>query len=296
MNNQFEEYTLDKAHDEANVIREEAKKISGNENPSNSDYQKANDIIDKKLDNVYFQEAVYDKIAQGYEKATVRPLRKFSYNYTIEHYIGDLKDKKVLDLACGEGISTRMLHDLGAKTVHGVDISEKMIELAKKQKTPGVTYEQLDCMGDNFPKENKFDIVSGMMFIHYAKSREQIKKVLKNIYSVLEDDGIFYAMTVNPDMLKNGYEEYGVKITPQGKTEGSESLIELHDFDWNKFCEFSIHYWSKETYQEIFESEGFEIEWKNGVVSEEGIDKYGKEFWNDFLNNPAYVIIKAVKK
>lgn len=296
MNNQFEKYTLDKAYDEASRIQEDAKKISGDENPSNAEYQKANDNIDKKLDNLHPQEAVYDKIIDGYEKATVRPLRKFAYDYTIEHYVGDLKDKKVLDLACGEGVSTRMLHDLGAKTVHGIDISEKQIELAKKQEIPGVTYEQMDCMNDDFRGEGNFDVVSGMMFIHYAKSKEQIQKVLQNVHSALKDDGVFYAMTVNPDLLKNGYQEYGIKITPQGKTEGSEALIELHDFDWNKFCEFAIHGWSKETYQELFESEGFEIEWQEGVVSEEGIDKYGKEFWQDFINNPAYVIIKAVKK
>jgi 2-polyprenyl-3-methyl-5-hydroxy-6-metoxy-1,4-benzoquinol methylase len=296
MNNQFEKYTLDKAQEEANIIQEEAKKISGNENPSSADYQMANDNFDKKSESFYGEEAVYDKIAQGYEKATIRPLRKFAYDYTIEHYVGDLKDKKVLDLACGEGVSTRMLHNLGAKTVHGIDISEKQIELAKKQEVPGVTYEQLDCMSDNFPKKDKFDIVSGMMFIHYAKSKEQIQKVLKNIYSVLEDGGEFYAMTVNPDLLKNGYEKYGIKITPQDEIEGSEALIELHDFNWNKFCEFAIHYWSKETYQEIFENAGFEIEWQPGVVSGEGIDKYGKDFWKDFLDDPAYVIIKAIKK
>ena len=289
MNNQFEKYTLDKAHDEASRIREEAEKISENENPTNSDYQLANEIIDKK-------EAVYDKITDGYEKATVRPLRKFAYDYTIEHYVGDLSDKKVLDLACGEGVSTRMLHDLGAKTVHGIDISEKQIELAKKQEMPGVTYEQMDCMNSDFVGEGGFDVVSGIMFIHYAKSKEQLHKVLKNVHLALKDDGVFYAMTVNPNLLKNGYEEYGIKITPQDKIEGGESLIELHDFDWNKFCEFKIHSWSKETYREIFESEGFQIEWKDGVVSEEGINKYGKEFWQDFMDNPAYVIIKAFKK
>lgn len=288
MNNQLEKYTFNKAYDEATRIQEGAKIISGNENPSASDYQSASEIIDKKV-------AVYDEIAEGYEKATIRPLRKFAYDYTIEHYIGDLKDKKVLDLACGEGVSTRMLHDLGAKTVHGIDISEKQIELAKKQNTPGVTYEQMDCMNENFVGEGEFDIVSGMMFIHYAESKEQLHKMLKNVHLALKDDGVFYAMTVNPDLLKDGYQEYGIKITPEDKFEGGKTLIELHDFDWNKFCEFAIHHWSKETYQEIFKTEGFQIEWLKGVVSEDGINKYGKDFWQDFIDNPAYVIIKAIK-
>lgn len=287
-----EKYSFDKAQDESLMIQKRAEEIASGKNPSSLDYQIANDELDEKN---CITEAVYDKITEGYEKATVRPLRRFAYDYTIKHYVGDLSGKKVLDLACGEGISTRMLHDLGAETVHGIDISKKQIDLARKQELPGVTYEQKDCMSEEFSTGEKFDVVSGMMFIHYAESKDQIKKVLKNVHSILADDGVFYAMTVDPDLLKNGYEKYGIRITSRGEEEGSESLIELHDFDWNKFCEFAIHRWDKNAYQEIFENEGFKVEWLKGLVAKEGVDMYGDDFWRDYLSNPPYAFIKAVK-
>jgi len=46
--------------------------------------------------------------------------------------IGDVKGKRVLDLACGEGYITRILATKGAK-VTGVDFSEKLIELARRE-------------------------------------------------------------------------------------------------------------------------------------------------------------------
>nr|WP_240763263.1 class I SAM-dependent methyltransferase [Shigella flexneri] len=43
-----------------------------------------------------------------------------------------VKDKVVLDIACGEGYGSALLMKAGAKRVVGVDISEESIERAKK--------------------------------------------------------------------------------------------------------------------------------------------------------------------
>ncbi|PHM27277.1 class I SAM-dependent methyltransferase [Xenorhabdus ehlersii] len=45
--------------------------------------------------------------------------------------IGDAQGKSVLDLACGNGYFGRKLRNLGASKVVGIDISEKMIALAR---------------------------------------------------------------------------------------------------------------------------------------------------------------------
>ena len=50
--------------------------------------------------------------------------------------IGDVAGKSVVDLACGEGFYTRRIRQAGAKRVLGVDLSEGMIELARKQERP----------------------------------------------------------------------------------------------------------------------------------------------------------------
>ena len=53
--------------------------------------------------------------------------------------IGNVKGLKVLDLACGEGYNTRILARKGAKVI-GIDFSEKLVELAKKEELPLYTY------------------------------------------------------------------------------------------------------------------------------------------------------------
>ena len=53
--------------------------------------------------------------------------------------LGDIKDQKVLDLACGQGIFSRILKEMKAD-VTGIDIARELIEIAeKKNRTEHIT-------------------------------------------------------------------------------------------------------------------------------------------------------------
>ncbi len=236
----------------------------------------------------------YNKCVKGYAKATIRPMRRFAYEPTILNAISEIKGKVVLDIACGEGVSSRMIKSLGAKKVIGVDVSEELIKKAKETGGEDIEYFVCDVFSEDLSKFGKFDIITGIMILHYSNSLSQLKKLIKNISNALNKKSIFYSLTINPNILVRGYNEYGIKIS-NPKKEGDSVLTELHDFEWNKYCEFTNYYWKKETYTELLESEGFKVEWIPGIVSKEGRKKYGKEFWKNYLKNPIYTMIKAIK-
>ena len=48
----------------------------------------------------------------------------------------DVRGKKVLDIGCGMGQHAKQYHDMGAESVLGIDISEKMLEFAKERHIP----------------------------------------------------------------------------------------------------------------------------------------------------------------
>jgi ubiquinone/menaquinone biosynthesis C-methylase UbiE len=101
--------------------------------------------------------------------------------------IGDVRDRLVLDLACGEGYNTRILARKGAK-VTGVDFSEKLIELARRQEAKeklGICYYVLDATDlKEFPN-NHFDLVTCFMSLQdiedYEKAISEVARVLKNL-------------------------------------------------------------------------------------------------------------------
>ncbi|MDH5439090.1 MAG: class I SAM-dependent methyltransferase [Candidatus Bathyarchaeota archaeon] len=99
--------------------------------------------------------------------------------------IGNVKGKKVLDLACGEGYNTRVLAKKGA-TVVGVDFSEKLIELARHleiKERLGITYYVADAANMEKIQSNHFDLVTCFMALqdveHYKQAISEVARVLK---------------------------------------------------------------------------------------------------------------------
>nr|VFK65431.1 MAG: hypothetical protein BECKTUN1418D_GA0071000_13401 [Candidatus Kentron sp. TUN] len=59
---------------------------------------------------------------------------------------------------------------------------------------------------------------------------------------------------------------------------------------------FDNYYLSNATYESVFREVGFkEILWHPIRISPEGIRKFGREYWEDFLENPGIVCIECVK-
>ena len=75
----------------------------------------------------------YDAIAEAYKASKQLSFRKYIEEHTLFAILGDIRGATVLDLACGEGFYTRKLKCAGARSIIGVDISAKMIELANRE-------------------------------------------------------------------------------------------------------------------------------------------------------------------
>jgi ubiquinone/menaquinone biosynthesis C-methylase UbiE len=73
------------------------------------------------------------RIAEQYQEAKKQAWRDRVETYSFMNRIGDITGKKVLDVACGEGHFTRLLRRAGAARVVGLDISDRMIALAREQ-------------------------------------------------------------------------------------------------------------------------------------------------------------------
>ena len=107
----------------------------------------------------------------------------------------DLYGKNVLDLGCGFGEHCiRFIHD-GANQVTGIDISEKMLEIARKENSnPKITYINMP-MEDIAQLNERFDVVISSLAFHYV---EDFSGVVKNIHQMLCEGGLFIFSQENP--------------------------------------------------------------------------------------------------
>lgn len=102
----------------------------------------------------------------------------------MENLLKDkVSGKAVLDLGCGSGVSTIKLKNWNANVV-GVDISEKMVDIAKRE-YPEINFNVASVEDLPFP-ENRFDIVASSLVFHYI---QDLTKVFKEVNRVLKTSG-----------------------------------------------------------------------------------------------------------
>ena len=98
----------------------------------------------------------------------------------------DIKGKFVLDLGCGYGHNCLDFVKRGAARVVGIDISEKMFEVAKKESAHSkITYLNMS-MTDISNLDERFDLIYSSLAFHYVKDFDAFAK---DIFSVLNVGG-----------------------------------------------------------------------------------------------------------
>lgn len=113
----------------------------------------------------------------------------------ISQLIGNVSDKNVLDLGCGNAAIAMELLDKGCKSYIGIDGSRNMVKLAQ---------DNLDKIGGDvihanieewdFP-ENKFNLVLSRLAIHYI---EDIDSLFEKVYKSLRQNGHFVFSVEHP--------------------------------------------------------------------------------------------------
>jgi SAM-dependent methyltransferase len=98
--------------------------------------------------------------------------------------LGNVKDKKTLDLACGEGSNTRILAKMGAKVI-GADFSEKMIKCARQLEEEegfGIRYIVADATDLKELSNDSFGLVTCFMALmdikDYGKAIAEVARIL----------------------------------------------------------------------------------------------------------------------
>ncbi len=241
----------------------------------------------------------YDPIAEQYKRSKQQPWRTHIESFTLMELIGDPTGKTVIDLACGEGFYSRLIRRRGAKKLVGVDLSERMIELARGQEADhrlGIDY----VVGDarELKLEEKYDLAVAAYLLNYARDRSELAAMCKGIASCLKPGGRFVTVNCNPALdfrTAPSYRPYGFE------TSVADERPEGAPITWTFFLEdgsFAIenYFLDAAAHEDAFRSAGFrDIRWHGPLLSPDGATAGGPDFWESFLDRSPITFIECVK-
>lgn len=116
----------------------------------------------------------------------------------------DVGGLRVLDLGCGAGQLSRHIAELGAAEVIGVDLSERMLEVARSQYAhPSVSYRRDAIETADFPAA-RFDLVVSSLALHYVADYPVLARTIARW---LAPGGVLVFSTEHPLYTARGSED-----------------------------------------------------------------------------------------
>lgn len=206
----------------------------------------------------------------------------------------ELNGLSVLDLGCGFGEHCKGFIERGAAKVVGIDISEKMLEVAKAENAdPKITYLNMP-MEDLDKIDGKFDLIVSSLAIHYV---EDFGGLVKNIYDLLNPGGLFVYSQENPI---NTCHSTGERWTRDEN--GKKLYVNLRNYGVEGEHESVWFVDNVKKYHRMFStivntlaSSGFVIEKMiEPLPDDEILAKYPDQ--EDLFHKPDFLLIRAAKR
>jgi toxoflavin synthase len=239
-----------------------------------------------------------NRIAEQYQQSKAHSWRSHAETYSFMKLIGDVEGKRVLDVACGEGHFTRLLRNAGAAVV-GIDISERMIALAREQEARqplGIEYRVEDAR--TVVGQADFDLVVGAWLLVYAQTRAELVQMCRGLASRLRSGGRLVTVIINPavygfDPLPD-YRKYGFQLSLADRAvEGAPTKVSLLLED--STLEIENYYMPVAAYESALTQTGFRdfaVHMPEVSIAPDGEPAY----WDDFLKYPSFILLDCVRR
>ncbi len=211
----------------------------------------------------------------------------------MSRLLPDVRGKTVLDLGCGYGHNCAEFSDHGVARVVGIDISQKMLDVARqKSARPNITYMNIS-MTEISSLGERFDLVYSSLAFHYI---EDFDKLMRDIAGLMNTGGTLLFSQEHPiyTASENGQGHY--ILDEQGNKSGycfshyqasgrreDEWFVKGRVYYHRRFCDIL----------NALVNAGFCIETVSEPVPDEQM--IAKRPRSDTLHKPLFLIIKARK-
>jgi len=126
------------------------------------------------------------------------PFRRALHFPAVEAVLGDLNNKRILDIGCGDGLFPRLLAERGASVVGYDKASEKIAEAWAHKDARQLDVSFVVATPHTFLHDGAFDAAISVMVLQFATSPEELAAFFRSASRHLGSGGRFTSVVINP--------------------------------------------------------------------------------------------------
>lgn len=212
--------------------------------------------------------------------------------------LGDMENRRILDLGCSNGVMCRLLASKGARLT-GVDRSEHAIAVAEaltRESEVEVFYQVADAMDLSMFDDASFDVVVAVNTLcSFGADRNSMRAIVEEIHRVLKNEGSLVAVLPHPAFEHRQNCPTRRRAFPADYCYfhgGTENILSLVVGDGQ--AEFTNVHWSLEDYTGFFRDR-FVISDIREPEPDDRFESLHPRMFENESSYPIYLLLKCLK-
>ena len=220
------------------------------------------------------------------------PFRRGLHFPAVEQVLGDLYEKRILDIGCGDGLFSRLLTERGASVV-GYDRARQQITQAQARVgEPGLDAAFVVATPQTFFHGGTFDAAMSVMVLQFATSPEELAAFFRSASRHLGPGGRFISVVINPLFSAFG-EDFVVRRWT--RLEGNNIRSDFLDRASGRVeMTVEVHQYTSEEFERAAISGGMKpAGWRKLFATPDAVRQMGASFWRPCHEHQPYALFVA---
>lgn len=223
------------------------------------------------------------------------PIRRGLHFPAVEELLGNVSQKHILDIGCGDGLFPRLLAQRGASVVGYDKAPEKIAEARAHDDARRLRVKFFVATPNTFSHDDMFDAATSVMVLHLAPSLEELTAFFRSASRHLVSGGRFVSVVFNPSFSAFEANFFTRRLT---KLPGNKLRCEFLDLDSGR-VEMTVegHQHTGEEYERAAISGGLKPEaWTKLFATQDAINQMGASFWLPCHEHQPFALFTARKE
>lgn len=223
------------------------------------------------------------------------PFRRGLHFPAAEEALGDLNNKRILDIGCGDGLFPRLLAQRGASVVGYDKAPEKIAEARAHEDARQLDATFVVATPDRFLHDGSFHAATSIMVLQFARSCEELAAFFSSASRHLGSGGRFVSVVLNPLFSAFGQTFLVRRFT---KLDGNKVMSQFLDCTSGR-VEMTVeaYQYTCEEYEGAAVAAGMKPQlWKKLFATQDAVQQMGVSFWRPCHEHQPFALFVAQKE